>query len=274
MKNVLILLTGLILTLSACAKKEYVVTIKTSHGDMKVILYNQTPKHKANFLKLAQNGEYDSTTFHRVMEGFMIQGGGVDMKPEYKGKTIDRIPAEFVDTLIHHRGALAAARQPDTMNPEKGSSWCQWYIVQGIVFDEGQLTTDMQKINEYLMQLIEKPEYAGLQEEITKIYYEEGEAAFNRKLMEMKPILEEEFNETFEMDFPAERLKIYTTVGGAPHLDDEYTVFGRVVEGFDVIDKIAAVEVGERNKPIEDVYLTMEVETMGVKKFNKLYGTN
>ena len=274
MKNTIVLLVGLILALSACAKKEYVVTIKTSYGDMKVILYNQTPEHKENFLKLAQSGDYDSTTFHRVIEGFMIQGGGVDMKPENKGETFDRIPAEFVDTLIHHKGALAAARMGDDRNPNKESSGCQWYIVQGIVFEKEQLTTDMAKINEYLMQLIQKPEYAGLQEEVTKIYYEQGEEAFNKKLIEMKPVLEEEYNVSFDQEFPADRLEIYTTVGGAPHLDDNYTVFGRVVEGFEVIDKIAAVETGGRDTPVEDIYITMEVESMGLKKFNKLYGSN
>ena len=273
LKNIVFLLIGITITLSACAKKDYLVTIKTSYGDMKIILYDQTPQHKENFIKLAKNGDYDSTIFHRVMGDFMIQGGDVNAKPGNENKIDYKIPAEFVDTLFHHKGALAAAREGDNRNPTKASSGCQWYIVQGIVYGDGELTTDMAKINKYLKQLIEKPDYTYLQEELSRIYYDEGEAAFNKKLMELKPVLENEFNENFDKDFPKERLELYTTMGGTPHLDDDYTVFGRVVEGLDVIDKIAAVETGRMDKPVEDVFMTVEVETISKKKFMKLYGT-
>jgi len=273
LKNIVFLLIGITITLSACAKKDYLVTIKTSYGDMKIILYDQTPQHKENFIKLAKNGDYDSTIFHRVIGDFMIQGGDVNAKPGNENKIDYKIPAEFVDTLFHHKGALAAAREGDNRNPTKASSGCQWYIVQGIVYGDGELTTDMAKINKYLKQLIEKPDYTYLQEELSRIYYDEGEAAFNKKLMELKPVLENEFNENFDKDFPKERLELYTTMGGTPHLDDDYTVFGRVVEGLDVIDKIAAVETGRMDKPVEDVFMTVEVETISKKKFMKLYGT-
>ena len=236
MRYTIIFVIGLTLALTACAKKDYLITIKTSYGDMKVILYDQTPQHKENFLKLAKSGDYDSTIFHRVIEGFMIQGGDLSTKPGVEKDVDYKIPAEFVDTLFHHKGALAAARQGDRTNPTKASSGSQWYIVQGQVFTEDELTTDLGKINSFLMKLIEKPEYANLREELSEIYYNQGEAAFNKKLIEMKPILEEEFNETFESDFPSDRLEKYTTIGGAYHLDDEYTVFGRVVEGMDVIE--------------------------------------
>jgi len=272
MKYSIILLFGLTLTFSACAKKDYLITIKTGYGDMKVILYDQTPQHKENFLKLAQNGDYDSTIFHRVIQGFMIQGGDLSTKPGTEKDVDYKIPAEFVDSLFHHKGALAAAREGDRTNSAKASSGSQWYIVQGKVYAEGELTSDMAKINQYLKQLIQKPEYANLQAELSKIYYEEGEAAFSKKLIELKPVLEEEFNEKFDRDFPSDRLDIYTTIGGADHLDDEYTVFGRVVEGLEVIDKIAAVETAGRDKPVDNVYMTVEVETMNAKKLKKLYG--
>ena len=272
MQNTFFFFFSFTLAMSACAKKDYLVTIKTGYGDMKVILYDQTPQHKENFLKLAQSGDYDSTIFHRVIENFMIQGGDVNAKPGNKNKIEYKVPAEFVDTLFHHKGALAAARQGDRVNPAKASSGCQWYIVQGIVYGKEELTTDMQKINEYLKRLIQKPEYANLQEELSKIYYEQGEAAFNKKLMEMKPVLEGEYNQKFDIAFPTDRLELYTTLGGAPHLDDAYTVFGRVVEGMEVIDKIAAVETGSMDKPVADVYMTFEVEKMNAKKLHELYG--
>ena len=268
----ILLLFGLMMAFSACSKKDYLITIKTKFGDMKVILYDQTPQHKANFLKLANGGNYDSTIFHRVIEGFMIQGGDLSTRPNSDKDVEYKIPAEFVDTLFHHKGALAAARQGDNRNPTKASSGSQWYIVQGKVYTKGELTSDMSKINQYLKQLMQKPGYENLQEELTKIYYEEGESAFGEKLIELKPALEQEFDENFDQEFPADRLALYTTIGGADHLDDEYTVFGRVVEGLEVIDKIAVVETAGRDKPVEDVYMTVEVETMSAKKLKKLYG--
>jgi len=272
MKNIVFAIVSFILSMTACAKKkDYLVTIKTSYGDIKVILYDQTPKHKESFLKLAKNGDYDSTLFHRVIKDFMIQGGGANAKAGNKDRTNITIPAEFVDTLFHHKGALAAARQRDNVNPSKASG-VQWYIVLGVVYDKEELTTDMQKISKYVKQLMEIPEYAGLQEELTKIYYEEGQEAYAQKLKELKPVLEEKFNTTFEKDFPADRLSAYTTIGGTPHLDDAYTVFGRVVEGLDVVDKIAAAKTASRDKPVEDIFITMDVKEMSVKKLKKLYG--
>ena len=116
------------------------------------------------------------------------------------------------------------------------------------------------------------PEFPGLQEELSKIYYEQGQKAYEAKIMEMVPILEGKFNTTFEKEVPANRLNAYTTVGGTPHLDDAYTVFGRVVEGLEVVDKIAAVTTKAGDRPVEDVFITMEVEEMRAKKLQKLYG--
>jgi len=274
MKNIVFILLVIVLGFSACAKKDYLVTIKTSYGDIKVILYDQTPKHKENFLKLAENGDYDSTTFHRIINQFMIQGGDVNAKDGNENKIEYTIPAEFVDSLFHHKGALAAARRGDNVNPNKESSGSQWYIVQGEVVSEQQLTTDMAKVNQYLPKLMEKPEYANLRDELTKIYYDEGQQAYADKITEYVPVIEQEFDIQCTKDYPAERLKAYTTIGGTPHLDDAYTVFGRVVEGLEVVDKIAEVQTGRMDKPLEDIYMTMEVKSMSPRKIKKLYGNS
>ena len=134
------------------------------------------------------------------------------------------------------------------------------------------MNTDMQKVNQYLPKLMQNPDYANLREELTKIYYEQGEKAYGDKIMELVPVIEQEFNVSLTRDYPADRMKAYTTVGGTPHLDDTYTVFGRVVEGLDVVDKIAEVQTAAIDKPVEDIYMTMEVETISPRKLNKLYG--
>ncbi len=270
MKSTLLLFLMLALGFSACAKKDYLVTIKTSYGEIKVILYDQTPKHKENFLKLAQDGDYDSTVFHRIIKGFMIQGGDIYQKTENKGKEEYTIPAEFVDSLIHVRGALAAARNPDNINPEKASSGCQWYIVQGRIFDAAELTTDVSRMNQYVMQYLRKPENNALGQELSLVYQQQGEQAYVRKLLELRPVIEKEFNTSFAMDYPANKLEKYITVGGAPHLDGAYTVFGRVVEGMDVVDKIADVQTSNE-APLSKIYMTMEVESISPAKLKKQY---
>lgn len=271
MKKLLTLWIASVLMFSSCQEKDYLITIKTKYGDIKVILYDDTPLHKSNFLKLAQSGMYDSTTFHRVIKNFMIQGGDINARPGFKDKINYTIPAEFVKSHFHHRGALAAARQPDNLNPEKASSGDQFYIVQGQQFAAGDLTIDMEKVNKYLTNLAEVPGFEGILDTLTEIYYKKGIAAYNREIAKLKSKMEERFGVTFDKEYPAERLKAYTTLGGTPHLDDTYTVFGRVVEGMAVVDKIAAVQTGRGDKPLEDVYMTIQVESLPAKKIAERY---
>ena len=271
MQRLSILMLSLVLLLAGCGEKDQLVTIKTKFGDIKVILYDQTPKHKANFLKLASSGQYDSTLFHRVIQDFMIQGGDINAKPGHDGDIDYTIPAEFVDTLFHRRGALAAARQGDNINPKKESSGDQFYIVQGSKFSREELTTDMQKLGQYIKQLSEMPAYSGVIDTLRNLYEQGGMDAYTKKLLELKPLVEKQFGVSLEKDYPKDRLEAYTTVGGAPHLDDAYTVFGQVVDGMDVVDKIAAVETDQNDKPVDDVYMTMSVESVPVKKLHKLY---
>jgi cyclophilin family peptidyl-prolyl cis-trans isomerase len=187
---------------------EVKVLIKTNMGNLKVKLYNETPLHRDNFIKLVKDKYYDSTLFHRVISGFMIQGGDPDSKKATKGQMLGNggpdytIPAEFVPEKFHKKGALAAARTGDDINPKKESSGSQFYIAQGKAYSDAELN-----------------------------------------------MFEQRMGKKFT---PAQRAA-YKTVGGTPHLDGSYTVFGELVEGFDVLDKIAVVPGDQMNRPLEDV---------------------
>ena len=273
MKKLLIVLAVLTTMLTACDdNKDAVVTIHTEYGDMKAILYNETPLHKKNFLELAKSGRYDSTTWHRIIKNFMIQGGNVNAKEGTREAEEDRIPAEIVDGFYHTKGALAAARQGDQVNPKKKSSATQFYIVHGKVWTKSELTVDQVKLNQGISKLLSDPKF----EELTKQFQDLSKArdfdAMNELALENKELVEQELGIGLNKDFDPDRLELYTTVGGAPHLDSEYTVFGRVVEGLDVIDKIAAVETGRMDKPVKDTYMTMEVELVSKKKITEMYG--
>lgn len=201
------------LSLASCGgEKDRIVLIQTDYGDMKVRLYNSTPKHRDNFIKLAEEGFYDGTLFHRVINGFMIQGGDPDSRNAAPGQMLGNGgPGYEIDAeigAIHTKGALAAARTSDNVNPEKKSSGSQFYIVQGIVMSDPQL-----------------------------------DALERQKGIKYSP----------------EQRERYKTVGGSPNLDMDYTVFGEVIEGLDVIDKIAAVPSARMNRPSEDVKMTVKV---------------
>ena len=286
LKKHLILFLTISMVLSACAqdqptfavkkftqtegKKDFLVTIHTSMGDMKAVLYDETPLHRDNFLKLIREGAYDSTIWHRVIKEFMIQGGGIDMKPGASGNN-ERIPAEFDSRLFHVKGALAAARQGDRVNPEKASSWCQFYIVEGKTWTKNELTIDQQKLNAGIGKLLQNEKHLVLREELVALQEKRDFDGLNKLVMSKASLIESELGISVRKDVPQERVDAYTTIGGAPHLDDAYTVFGQVVEGYDVIDKIAAIKT-VRDKPIEDIHLSIEVEEIAKKKLTKKYG--
>ena len=208
-------ITLLLLSITAFAKppKNQYVRIKTSYGDCIIRLYNETPLHRDNFIKLAKKGFYNGTLFHRVIQNFMIQGGDPDSKkaiPELElgdGDVGYTVPAEFRDSLFHKRGVLAAARDE---NPKKASSGCQFYITEGKRFTDGKLDT------------LEKTRLKG------------------RKI-------------------PAWQREWYKSVGGVPHLDQNYTVYGEVVSGLDMVDRIAAVKKDACDRPLMDVPMMVEV---------------
>jgi peptidyl-prolyl cis-trans isomerase B (cyclophilin B) len=270
------LLAALLFLVTACSQKDYLVTFRTQYGDMKAVLYDVTPQHKENFIKLAQEGAYDSTTFHRVIKDFMVQGGDVNAKTGEE--TIDyTVPAEFVDTLIHRYGAIAAARQGDQINPTKASSGSQFYIVHGQQYKEGELSALMQNREMGYKQmkfreLLQKPEYAELRQQVRDLQSAGNFAALQELVNTSDELYEKEFGPMPDFTLTEQQKKAYTTGRGVPHLDRDYTVFGQVVEGLNVIDSIANVTTGAMDKPQKDIYMTVEVEEVPVKEITKRYG--
>lgn len=273
MRNFLVLTTSILL-LASCGGggTDKLVTIHTEMGDMTVLLYEETPMHKANFLELAESGQYDSTVFHRVIENFMIQGGNVYEKTGGMEPEEARVPAEIVDGFYHTKGALAAARQPDQVNPEKQSSSCQFYIVDGTPWD--QMATDQNmlfnKIGELLQDSTNKPEFFAEFDVFRKNGDRKG---YYNWCFSKKDSLESALGLDMTIVPKTGNNEVYQEAGaGYPPLDGEYTVFGKVVEGLDVIDKIAAIKTRPGDRPVSNMYLTMDVKTMSRSEVTDKYG--
>ena len=225
-KTFLLLAITLFCTAGFAQNGESIVQISTTYGNIKVKLYNETPLHRDNFLELAREGKYDGSVFHRIIDRFMIQGGGSPNLQTIDGRPT--IPAEINPKFIHKKGALAAARTGDQINPERRSSGSQFYIVQGNVYSKERMQQMAQRMG---------------------------------------------------IEYTEEQLNAYAEVGGTPHLDMQYTVFGEVVEGLDVVDKIAAVKTlkmlgqeeitallsqrpdlkGQADRPVEDIIMSVKV---------------
>jgi cyclophilin family peptidyl-prolyl cis-trans isomerase len=240
------------------------VLISTDFGDIKLKLYKQTPLHSENFIKLVKNGFYDSLLFHRVIKGFMIQAGDPDSKKADQFKLLGdgdlayTIPAEFKPNLFHKKGVLCAARNSDDVNPTKASSACQFYIVQGKVRTEEELVKYEKRINQAIISrikdsLLKSDNFKAitLKLEYFKTNRNNDSLMFYYNFVDKK--VQEVYDKTFHYTFPEEHKIIYKTIGGAPHLDTQYTVFGEVTEGLDVIDKIAEVNTNADDRPLRDV---------------------
>ncbi|MBO3699613.1 peptidylprolyl isomerase [Roseivirga sp. E12] len=258
---------------------DYLVTIKTSMGEMKAILYDETPKHKENFLKLVNDGFYDSLIFHRVISSFMIQGGDPESKNAAQGQPLGSggpgytVPAEFVPTLFHEKGALSAARQGDQVNPERASSGSQFYIVQGTVTPREQLEgTDQRKIITAFRECMQTYPESDLAKEYQTVLTENpgDNAAIQTKVESTLDRLTELTGRTFSMS--EARIEKYSTIGGTPFLDDEYTVFGKVISGLDIVDNIASVQTAPGDRPVEDIRMFISVEVMPRAEIEEKYG--
>lgn len=238
------------------------ILIETEYGTMKAKLYNETPIHRDNMVQKIESGAYNDVIFHRVIKEFMIQGGdpSTNQKETIDDKTLEEwgktIPAEINPLFYHKKGALAAARTGDHINPNKESSGTQFYIVQGKTFTQSELNNmAFQKSQNQLNGIINNMILAKAEEEIEKGI----NPNYNLIYQQLKEQIDS-ISETMEpYQFTQEQLEIYSTVGGTPHLDGDYTVFGEVIEGFDVIDKIAAVKTEAGDRPEKAVTMKIKI---------------
>ncbi|MBQ9668443.1 MAG: peptidylprolyl isomerase [Prevotella sp.] len=238
------------------------VKIQTMLGDIVVRLYDETPIHRDNFVKLVEDGYYDGTLFHRVIKDFMIQGGDPDSKGAPAGKMLGvggpdyTLEAEIKDGIFHKRGALAAARQGDEVNPERRSSGSQFYIVWGQVYNEGQLKQFSKQLRMQKVQQAFNALAASHREEIMQMRRERNRVG----LQELQDKLAAEAESQVKGGgLTEEQQQIYATVGGTPHLDGQYTVFGEVEDGLDVVEMIQGTATGRGDRPIDDIEMRITV---------------
>jgi len=268
----LFLTLGICLTLCSCGPQapKGTVIIETSEGEIQIQLYDETPLHKANFIKLIKEGYYNDLLFHRVIKDFMIQGGD----PDSKGAPLDKalgnggpgydIPAEIIPGKFHKRGALAAARLGDEANPEQKSSGSQFYIVQGRTYTLDELHTIEEQKH---LQVLQNLQRAFLNKPENNWYKDLDFPRLRDQNPDSLKLVGDQMQKKFEAEVPlpapyqfdSTQLKLYTTIGGAPFLDGAYTVFGEVIKGLDVIDKIGNRKVGVNDRPAEDIKMKITI---------------
>ncbi len=270
----LLFIALIFITLSCSERDENMdslVKIHTSLGDITVLLFDDTPKHKESFLSMAKEGMYDSTTFHRVMSNFMIQGGDVASKSGFSNESKRLIPAEITTHHLHAKGALAAARQPDNVNPERKSS-TQFYIVHGRMYTEKEMHTDLTKLNYAAGQYLQSEANLPLRDTLLLMQEQGRMNELQQIIIDLKEEIAAYTALNLDKESTPEQLAVYTTVGGYPSLDFEYTVFGQVVEGIEVVDKIAVVQTGVADKPVENIFMKMEIIEMPKTEVTAKYG--
>lgn len=234
--------------------------METSLGNIWLKLYEDTPLHRENLLKLVREGYYNGILFHRVIQHFMIQAGDPESKHAHPDMLLGEgdigytIPAEILPKHYHKRGVLAAAREGDEVNPARESSGSHFYIVQGKVFTPESLNREIEKINNRRYTALFNRIKAGREGEIEKYQLADDYENLMRINQEISDSTRSRF-EKVKLELSEEQRQIYLTQGGTPHLDGEYTVFGEVIEGMEIIDKIAAVQTDENDRPETDVII-------------------
>ena len=250
-------------------RTEEVSVISTKFGEMIVRLYDATPEHKANFLKLAKEGFYDSTTFHRIIEGFMVQGGDPNSKDDNlrndgQGGPGYTLPAEIVRGYIHKKGALAAARMGNDTNPDMRSSGSQFYIVHGRQRTERDVDQLLAQANNNIEQglistYVGSPENTEVKQRIDQAIMNGNTGIVSEIITEIKPLATKDFE---PLVYTPQQREVYMTQGGVPYLDGSYTVFGEVVQGLAVVDSIVQVKKSYADRPLEDIPMIVRVQTM------------
>ena len=243
-----------------------ILLISTDLGDIQVRLYDETPLHRDNIIGLATDGFYDGLMFHRVIKNFMVQGGDPESREAAPGTRLGSggpghtVPAEIVPGKFHKKGAMASARLGDQMNPERNSSGSQFYLVHGKVWRPGELDTMEMQRNSALLQSIFRNVAETAQAELEQFRANNDEAGFNVRVAELRESAEAAFESSPQkFFFTAEQREVYTTMGGYPSLDNAYTVFGEVIDGLEVIDRIAASETDSADRPAVDVKMKIKV---------------
>jgi cyclophilin family peptidyl-prolyl cis-trans isomerase len=270
MKSKVLLLLISLLSLMSCGKKEnQVILISTEYGNIKIKLYDDTPLHRDNFVKLTEKGFYDGLLFHQILKDVMIEGGDPSSRNVSQNRQIGvgqgigyTIPAEInFPKNFNKFGAIGALREDDNVNPKKESSGSSFYLVTGRVYtnqelDEIEKDEKDRRINRILNVLvIKKKDSIQILQKINDL---KQLVAFQRKLIDQA---NKEYKEKSEFIFTKEQRKIYTTVGGCPQMDNQYTVFGEVIEGFDVLKKISAAKIGFYYRPTQDIKMKIKLIT-------------
>jgi len=240
---------------SSHVKENTLISLKTSLGEIKIKLYDGTPLHRDNFIKLVNTGFYDGISFHRIIKNFMIQAGDPATKAGTAKNLPDSlktytIPAEFNNQYIHKKGALAAARQGNDVNPEMRSSGTQFYIVQGVKLSDEELNQAEHRINSNMKQ----NQFTSFIKEVTDSLRSTGNLKTDGEIQEIASVKMFQFLAAFkDYRISDEQRNIYKNIGGTPRLDGTYTVFGEVIEGLDIVDKIAEVQTDSNDKPVNDI---------------------
>jgi peptidylprolyl isomerase len=237
------------------------VLMQTNYGDIKILLYNETPLHRDNFIKLVKEHYYDSLLFHRCIQKFMIQGGDPDSKRAMPGAMLGEggpgytVPAEIDHRIFHKKGTLAAARESDLDNPMQASSGSQFYIVQGKTYTDSLLQIQATRVTKRTLfaTIINKNENRHYLDDYQR--YSKEEKADSMKYIQdlFDAMVEKEFPKVARYQFTPEQVKAYTTIGGTPSLDNTYTVFGEVYEGLEIVDRIAEQKTDKNARPYEDI---------------------
>ncbi len=242
----------------------FYVNIITNMGTLKVKLYNETPNHRDEFLNMVGENHFDGTLFYRVVKSFVIQGGSSDSRNAPAGKHIGYgnqahiINSEFKDKCFHKKGAICAPRQPENINHFKMSDVGQFYIVLGKKYTNEELDLIEKSVNNPIMIHLKHKYYLPHKEELTQLK-KENPKEFNKLLRKIKEDIAVNYAMSDKIEFTQDQRNAYTTIGGTPDLDGEYTVFGEVVEGLSVIDKIAELKTDKNNRPYKDVTIKVQI---------------